>query len=181
MIIFWDNYGTIVGSSHPLDNNVNDVEILPGVAEAMQKAEANIIVSGFKSPESEAQDYDPDALLVKFQSLMTKLPIDMVAFAPMRRGVACYVIIKGEGGNKIIKAHEDAVYKQYIGRFKKPDTGMFHVVHNMLEHELGRNISTNEMMMIGDTSHDQEAASKFGINFTSSSAVHDGSFVIPKW
>ncbi len=57
---------------------------------------------------------------------MEQLPINAAAFSPSIGGVACYVVIKKLDGNILIKkAHEDIRYAEYVGKFKKPDIGMF--------------------------------------------------------
>lgn len=171
-IIIWDNDGTISASKDPNDKSAAKI-ILPNVAETMQEAEFNFIISGFKSPESEMQNYDPDKVIDRFKDLMHKLPINAAAFSPLIGGKGCYVVVKRPNGEIIIKvAHEDAKYKEYIGKFKKPDIGMFAVIRDIAKEEFGQNITSDNTIMIGDTWHDKEAAGRFGINFLHADQIH---------
>jgi len=139
----------------------------------MQGAEFNFIISGFKSPESEAQNFDPDKVVAKFIALMTKLPINAAAFSPTIEGVACYVVIKKTDGSVVIKkAHEDLRYKDHIGHFKKPGIGMFVVMKDVALEEFGQTIDAESSRMIGDTWHDEAAATAFGIPFMDAKTVH---------
>ena len=171
-ILFWDNDGTIVKSRNPNDNS-NSRTIFPGISLKMEKAEFNCIISGFKSPESESRNFDPEKIIDQFTQLMKKLPITAVAFSPKIGGVACYIIIKK--GEKIIikKAHQDPRYAHLIGRFKKPDIGMFVVMQDILLNEFGININKENTAMIGDTWHDKAASEKFGIKFIEAKTIHN--------
>ena len=62
-ILLWDNDGTIIGSNDPNDKTSQAKIILPGVEEAMQNSEFNFVISGFKSPESQAQNFDPEKVI----------------------------------------------------------------------------------------------------------------------
>lgn len=172
-VLLWDNDGTVTGSANPNDSSSSAKTILPGVEDIMRSSDFNFIISGFKSPESEAQNFDPEKVITKFLDLMNQLPINAVAFSPSIGGVACYVVIK-KLDNKIVikKAHEDPRYLEYIGKFKKPDIGMFIVMRDIAKEEFAQVIDKNSSVMIGDTWHDEAAAKKFGINFVDVSIIH---------
>lgn len=104
-ILLWDNDGTIMGAKNPNDGTCSAKVIMPGVEETMQKAEFNFVISGFKSPESEAQNFDPEKVIKRFTDLMNKLSISAVTFSPMIGGVACYVLLKKDNNIIICKAH----------------------------------------------------------------------------
>lgn len=90
-VIIWDNDGTITGSVNP--NDPNKI-ILPNVAKVMNlDGIINIICSGFKSSESEAQNFDPVIVSNRLKTLMSKLPIQAATFSPSIGGIACYAII----------------------------------------------------------------------------------------
>jgi hypothetical protein len=170
-IILWDNDGTIMGSKSPDDPSKI---ILPNVEKTMKKAEYNFIISGIATPESEAQNFDPEKVITRFTELMSKLPIKAAAFSPTIGGVACYVVIKKADNNITIKkAHEEPRYKEYIGQFKKPGTGMFVVMRDIAHEEFGQTINETTSTMIGDTWHDEAAATTFGIPFIHASTVHE--------
>lgn len=172
-ILIWDNDGTITGARDPNDAADNAKVILPGIKNAMKNAEFNFIISGFKSPESEAQNFDPEKVSAKFIDLMDKLPINAAAFSPSIGGVACYVVLKKQGNNIIIlKAHEDPRYKDYIGHFKKPGVGMFVVMRDIALEEFEQTIDASSAIMIGDTWHDEAAAKAFGIPFMEAKMIH---------
>ena len=169
-ILIWDNDGTVTGSKDPNDRTKI---ILPNVENVMRRAEYNFIISGYKSPESEAQNFDPEKVIERFKELMTKLPINAAAFSPAIGGVECYVVLKKGDNISIIKAHEDPRYKEYIGEFKKPGIGMFAVMKDVAAEEFGQVIDAQSSVMIGDTWHDETAATAFGIAFMDASVVHD--------
>ena len=172
-ILIWDNDGTVTGSNNPNDASDKAKVILPGVREAMEKADFNFIISGFRSPESEAQNFDPEKISDKFIALMKELPIQTAVFSPMIGGIACYVVIKRTDNTIIIKkAHEDPRYKSYIGKFKKPDIGMFVVMKEVAHEEFSQVIDQETSVMIGDTWHDEAAAKSFGIPFLDASVLH---------
>ncbi|MBP6985221.1 MAG: hypothetical protein KBB83_01365 [Alphaproteobacteria bacterium] len=172
-ILIWDNDGTVTGSKDPNDSASQAKVILPGVEQAMAKADFNCIISGFKSPESEAQNFDPDKVATKFIDLMGNLPIRAAAFSPSIGGVACYVVIKKYDESIIIKkAHEDPRYEKHIGEFKKPGIGMFVVMRDLVREEFGHVIDEHTSIMIGDTWHDEAAATSFGIPFMAAKVVH---------
>ena len=171
-ILIWDNDGTVIGSKNPNDSGDHTKVVLPGVKEAMQNSDFNFIISGFKSPESEAQDFDIEKITDKFIDLMAKLPINAAAFSPNIGGVACYVVIKKSDNSIIIKkAHEDLRYQKYIVQFKKPDVGMFVVMRDVAKEEFAQTIDKDTSIMIGDTWHDEEAAKSFGIPFMDASLI----------
>jgi phosphoglycolate phosphatase-like HAD superfamily hydrolase len=172
-IILWDNDGTVTGSKNPNDTTNNAKVILPNVETTMRNAEFNFIISGCKSAESEAQDFDPEKISSKFIDLMKKLPISAAAFSPLKGGVACYVVLKKDNGINIIKAHEDQRYKEYIGKFKKPDIGMFVVIKDLAEKEFNLVISYETTAMIGDTWQDKEAAKSFNVPFLGANEIHE--------
>jgi hypothetical protein len=172
-ILLWDNDGTVTGSKDPNDKGMHAKIILPGVEETMQKAEFNFIISGFKSPESELQNFDPDKTASKFIDLLSQLPISAAAFSPTIGGVACYVVIKKDGKFFIKKAHEEPRYKKYIGEFKKPGIGMFLVIRDLALEEFGQIIDSKSAIMIGDTWHDEMAAKTFGVPFMDAKIIHE--------
>lgn len=178
MIVFWDHDGTIVESRNPNDSPQQLRKIMPGIKAAMQAEQKNIIISGFASPESESQDFDPVKIIGNFQSLMKRLPIDMAIFSPKRGGMECYVVIKNGKGFKVIEAHQNSKYKEYIGKFKKPEIGMLIVASDLLVEYLDLEALKDDMVMIGDTWHDQAAAQKFGIKFISADIVHQGDVTV---
>ncbi len=171
--MIWDNDGTVTDSKDPNDKSNNAKVILPGVEATMLKADFNFIISGFKSPESEAQNFDSKKVIARFKELMNQLPINAAAFSPSIGGVACYVVIKKLDGNLFIKkAHEDPRYAEYIGKFKKPDIGMFIVMRDIVKEEYAQILDKNSAIMIGDTGHDKKAAESFGIDFIEASVIH---------
>ncbi len=172
-ILIWDNDGTVTGSKDPNDSSNNAKVILPGVEAAMLAADFNFIISGFKSQASEVQNFDPEKVIAKFKKLMGQLPINAVAFSPSIGGISCYVVVKKLDGNIIVKqAHEDLRYAEYIGKFKKPDIGMFIVMRDIAKQEYNQTIDRNSSIMIGDTWHDEAAAKSFGIDFVEASVIH---------
>lgn len=138
----------------------------------MSNAQFNFVISGFKSQESESQNFDPEEITTKFIDLMSKLPINAVAFSPIIGGTACYLIIKKNHQIIIKKAHENPNYHQYIGKFKKPDIGMFVVMKDAALEEFGQIIEKQNTIMIGDTWHDEVAAKTFGIPFINAEIIH---------
>lgn len=172
-ILLWDNDGTILGSNNPNDKTPEAKVILPGVEEAMHQVKFNFVISGFKSPESESQNFDPEKNIDRFIDLINKLPISAIAFSPSIGGIHCYVVIKKDNKIVIKKAHEDVRYKQYIGKFKKPDIGMFVVMADIVLEEFDQVIDKDNTIMIGDTWHDQEAAKGFGIPFMDAKIIHE--------
>lgn len=96
-ILIWDNDGTILGSNNPNDQTLNAKVILLGVESAMHQAKFNFVNYGFKSSESESQNFDPEKNISRFVDVMNKLPISAVAFSPSIGGIHCYVVIKKEG------------------------------------------------------------------------------------
>ena len=65
-ILIWDNDGTVSGPKNPNNGSVNAKVILPNVEKAMSRADFNFIISGFKSPESESQNFDPEKITAIF-------------------------------------------------------------------------------------------------------------------
>lgn len=171
-ILLWDNDGTVTGSKDPNDKRVQSKIILPGVKETMQKADLNFIISGFKSQESELQNFDPEKTASKFIDLMNKLPLSAAAFSPTTGGVACYLVIKKDGKTLYKKAHEESRYKKYIGEFKKPGIGMFVVIKDVALEMFCQTIDAETAVMIGDTWHDEMAAKTFGIPFIDAKIIH---------
>ncbi len=178
-ILIWDNDGTVTGSKNPNDASVNAKVILPNVEKTMGGADFNFIISGFKSPESESQNFDPEKITAVFIDLMSKLPINAAAFSPSIGGVACYVVIKRfDNSIYIKKAHEDPRYREFIGQFKKPGIGMFVVIKDIAQKEFGLTVDKNSSVMIGDTWHDEIAAKDFGIFFVDAKMLHDSELYI---
>ena len=172
-ILVWDHDGTIKGSRDPRDTSSEAKVILPHVAETMAQASLNVVISGIKTPESEAQDFDPSHVAQRFMGLMDQLPIQAVAFSPLRGGVACYALVRQENNQVLLhKAHEEERYKMYGGHFKKPGIGMFVVMRDLLRERFGRQLAPDTALMIGDTWHDQEAALAFGIPFLEAWQIH---------
>lgn len=172
-ILIWDNDDTVTSSENPNDNSINAKVILPNVEKIMCTADFNFIISGFKSPESEMQNFDPEQVTATFVNLMEKLPINAAAFSPSIGGVACYVVIKRfDNSIYIKKAHEDPRYQEFIGQFKKPGIGMFVVIKDIAQEEFGQIMNKNNSIMIGDTWHDEVAANDFGLSFIDAKIVH---------
>lgn len=171
-ILIWDNDGTITGSRDPNDKTSSAKVILPNVVKTMSAATFNFVISGFKSPESEAQNFDPELVIKRFTQLMQELPINAAAFSPTIGGVACYVVVKKQEKISVINAHENQKYAGYIGKFKKPDIGMFCVMRDVALSEFGVEIDAKNSVMIGDTWHDRVAAESFGIPFIDAVFVH---------
>ncbi len=169
-IIIWDRDGTITASKTPQDKKTRI--ILPGVREVMRVSKFNLVVSGFKSPESESHNFDPDIVADLLVSLMRELPISAAAFSPSIGGISCYVIVKKGDQFSIIRTHEDPKYEEYIGKFKKPDVGMFKVISDIAGREFGVKMDSENTLMIGDTWHDKVAAQEFGIPFLEAKFVH---------
>lgn len=176
-ILLWDNDGTISGSQDPNDKTSHAKIILPGVKDAMSLAPFNFVISGYKSPESEAQNFDPEKVTERFITLMNQLPISAAAFSPTIGGVACYVVVKKDDTIVVKKAHEDSRYQSYIGEFKKPGIGMFTVMRDIALEAFGQRIDEQNAVMIGDTWHDEKAAQEFGIPFIDAHNIHNGSFL----
>ena len=173
-VIIWDNDGTISGSKNPNDKSSKAKVILPNIRQSMESAKFNFVISGFKSPESESQNFDPKVVAEKFIKLMNELPIQAAAFSPTIGGIECFVVIKKDDIISIIKAHEDPKYKSYIGQFKKPDTGMFRVISDIAVSQFGVGVDSDNSVYIGDTWHDKKAAKSFGIPFLDAEKVHKG-------
>lgn len=76
-------------------------------------------------------------MIAPFKNLMSILTISLALFFPSIGGVACYGVLKKNNTFEIIKAHEDPLYKQYIGAFKKPGIAMFVVARNIIAKEFG--------------------------------------------
>ncbi len=170
-VLVWDSDGTVVGPKNPQDHNDHSKVILPGVEVAMSKAHFNCMISGTKTPSS--QDYDPETLIPGFKDLMEKLPVSAIAFSASKEGIDCYVLVKkSDGAIELRKAHEDARYEQYRGKFKKPDVGMFVVLRDVAQQEFGYTIDSVTSLMIGDTTYDQQGAQNFGIPFLHATIVH---------
>ena len=175
-VIIWDNDGTITGSKNPNDKSDKAKVILPNIEHMMAKSKAiNIICSGCKTPESELQNFDPETIIKKFTKLMDQLPIQVAVFSPAIGGIECYIIIKKHANNEIIirKAHEEARYKHLIGQFKKPCLGMLFVIKDLLKEEFGFTIQSTNTVLIGDTWHDEHAASGMNIQFLDATKIHN--------
>jgi hypothetical protein len=172
-IIIWDNDGTIMGSKDPNDPTKT---ILPNVATTMnQPNTVNIICSGCKTAESELQNFNPDGLVKRLQSLMNTLPISAATFSPTIGGVECFVVIKKTDNSfEVRNAHEDPRYASYIGQFKKPGDGMLAVIKDLVREEFNLEINPDNSVMIGDTWHDHEAATGANIPFFGAHLIHDG-------
>jgi histidinol phosphatase-like enzyme len=174
-IIIWDNDGTITGSQNPHDTTDKAKVILPNVKQVMNASKAvHIICSGCKTPESELQNFDPENVIKRFKALMEQLPVQVAVFSPAIGGTECYVVIKKTDSDDIIvhKAHEDIRYRHLIGQFKKPGVGMLVVIRDILDTEFGITMNADSAIMIGDTWHDEYAASAMGIQFVDASRIH---------
>lgn len=177
-IIIWDNDGTIMGSKNPNDTTNAAKVLLPNVEEVMlQPGTFNIICSGCKTPESEMQNFDPEKIIEKFKRAMATLPVNIAAFSPAIGGVQCYVILKklNDHAIEVRKAHEDSRYGHLIGQFKKPGVGMLVVIQDMIK-ELNIENDSTQTMMIGDTWHDEKAATACGITFVDASKIHTNKY-----
>lgn len=169
-VLLWDNNGTISSGKDPNDSGW---KIYPNVKKFMTQADYNIIISGCRTPDSEKQDFDPEKVVAQFSELMAELPIRAALFSPFIGGVGCFILLKEEnGGMKLIKAHEDPRYRDFIGKFKKPDIGMFKVAEDLIRTEFHISISPDNCCMIGDTWHDEQAAEDFGVSFKEAHKVH---------
>jgi hypothetical protein len=171
-VIIWDNDGTIMGTKD-LNDRSHERIILPNVQEIMNTVPAvHIICSGFKSAETEKKNYDTEGVIKRFSHLMHKLPINAAVFSPAIGGVECWELIKNESGEiEIRKAHDDARYTSYIGHFKKPDTGMFVVIKDIVK-KFGLAVKNSDFIMIGDTLQDQQFAENAGIDFVYAQEIH---------
>lgn len=165
-IVIWDYDGTIAEKQN----------LLPNVENVMlQKDTLNIICSGIRSLEPNAflskklKLYNPEPALKKFKQLMTQLPIKAVVFSYALGGTECWVLIKTDTDIEVRKAHEDTRYLHLKGYFQKPDTGMFQVIKDIM-HEL--HSKTDDLLFIGDTLQDQQAAQAFGIAFKHAHEIH---------
>ena len=172
-ILIWDNDGTVTGAKNPNDKSSSAKIILPNIKETMEHSKFNFIISGFKSLESEKQNFDPELITKKFIALMKQLPINAAIFSPAIGGISCYAVVQKTEQFSIIKAHENPRYKAYIGKFKKPDIGMFVVMKDIAFEWFNVTIETNNSLMIDDTWHDQAAAKSFGIDFIDAKEIHD--------
>jgi histidinol phosphatase-like enzyme len=174
-IIIWDNDGTIMGSQNPHDTTDKAKVILPNVQQVMNASNAvHVICSGCKTPESELQNFDPGNVIKRFTALMEQLPIQVAVFSPAIGGTECYVVIKKIGSEEITvqKAHEDTRYQHLIGQFKKPGIGMLEVIRDILDAEFGLTLHADNAVMVGDTWHDEHAASAIGIEFIDADDIH---------
>lgn len=163
-----------MGSANPNDTSSNAKVLLPNVQRIMETAGTiNIICSGCKTPESELQNFDPQHVIERFKLLMDKLPIALATFSPAIGGTECYVIIKRSSVDdlEIRKAHEDSRYMHLVGQFKKPGTGMLVVIQDLLQ-ELNYAYGSTKLFFIGDTWHDEHAATSLGIPFIPAQQVH---------
>lgn len=171
-VIVWDNNGTIMGSVDPNDPTR---KIMPNVKRVMGTEGAfNIICSGCKTAESELQDFDSELIIAKFTSLMNELPLEAAVFSPARGGAECWVLIKRDINNlEVRKAHEDPRYAQLVGQFKKPGTGMFVVIRDLVAELTSVEMNGENSTMIGDSWHDMVAAYDVGLPFVHAKAIHD--------
>jgi hypothetical protein len=173
-IIIWDNDGTILGSKNPDDTSAASKVILPGVAYLMnQENSVNIICSGSRTELSERHNFDVEKMVEKFTTLMEQLPITAAVFAPTIGGTECWVVIKDSccGGVEVRKAHEDPRYAEYIGKFKKPDVGMFAVIRDLLA-EFDLPMTEANTIVIGDAWQDQTAAQNASLPFIPAQYIH---------
>jgi hypothetical protein len=74
-ILIWDNDGTVTGSKNPNDISNKAKVILPNVEETMKNSNFNFIISGYKSPESELQNFDVNKIITRFSKLMNQLQL----------------------------------------------------------------------------------------------------------
>ncbi len=173
-IIIWDNDGTIMGAKDPNDISNSAKVILPNIEKVMQQEGTfNIVCSGMKTPESEAQNFDPAKIIEKFKKLMMQLPVTIATFSPAIGGTECWVVIKRNDTEfEIRKAHEDERYAHLIGQFKKPDMGMLHVIKDLVK-EHGLIIHEDNTVFIGDAEQDKIAAYVFKISFIHATHIHE--------
>ena len=132
----------------------------------MRQAQFNCVISGFKSLESEIQDFDPEKIALRFKDLMKIL----------HRG--CCPAIPS------LKIHKETFisrnptkmygYQKFIGHFKKPNIGMFLVIKDIVQEMYGQSINTQTKLMLGDTVHDEQAAQNFGLSFLKAHFIHQG-------
>lgn len=171
-VLIWDYDGTIV-AQHTYDKS-----ILPHVKSVMHaEKNINIICSGIRSLQpnthtlQKEKNYYPHQDIEKFKQLMNELPIKAAVFSYIIGGTECWIIIKTDTDFEIRKAHSDTRYLHLIGYFQKPDTGMLHVIKDLLNEW---HIKTNALLFIGDMLQDQQAAQTFGIPFQHAYSIHTG-------
>lgn len=175
-IIIWDNDGTIMGSKNPNDRSDSAKQLLPNVEHIMnEKNHFNIICSGCKTPESEMQNFDPHLIISKFHDLMKKLPIQIATFSPAIGGTECYALIKERfsGTISVREVHKNSRYTDLIGQFKKPGIGMFVVLKDILKEDFAIEVNDlKNILMIGDSWHDEAFAEKSGCSFLNAKKIH---------
>lgn len=169
-IVIWDKDGTVTDSANP---DERESKILPGVKKAMKAAKFNFIISGIRCTESEQKNFDPDIVIQNLIKLMEELPISAAAFSPSIGGTTCYVVIRENDNISVFKAHEDHKYSEYVGKFKKPDIGMFKVIEDVALQYFRIEIDKANMVMIGDMWQDEAAANEFGIRFLEANLIHE--------
>lgn len=188
-IIFWDNDGTILGSRDPDDQSVKAKTILPNVEKVMENSLLNFIISGIQvEDENTSKDFDPKMMIDRFTLLMQKIPVVAAAFSPKRHGTECYLVFQNptaKNGFTVIEVHNEKQYEKYVGKFKKPDIGMFEVILDFIKKyynetlvldNLNNNNLKQNIVMIGDMPQDRDAAAAFEIGFIDARAVHQGLF-----
>ncbi len=181
-VLIWDYDGTIVAEH--IDPITGNKPILPNVASLMQRENTiNIICSGIRAlrPTTHHKTLPPQTItyptadIEKFIQLMHKLPIKAVVFSYALGGAECWVLIKTDTDIEVRTAHEDDRYLHLVGLFKKPDTGMLHVIKDLLSEW---NIKTDDLLFIGDTQQDQQAAETYGIPFQHAFTIHAGELIV---
>lgn len=173
-VIIWDYDGTIVAQN----NNTHTAEkpLLPNVETVMNDGEPlNIICSGIRSLQRNThtihknKSYNPHNDIEKFKKLLNTLPIKAVVFSYAVGGTECWILIKTETDFELRTAHKDNRYSHLIGYFQKPDTGMLQVIKDLLSEW---HIVIDEILFIGDTLQDQQAAESFAIPFQHAYTIH---------
>lgn len=108
---------------------------------------------------------------------MEILSIKIAVFSPHIGRVSCYVLIQNNDKEVIIKkSHEDKRYKAYIGKFKKPDIGMFVVMKDMAKKVFNQTITSFNTIIIGDSWYEEIAEQTFGILFVDVKQIHETSY-----
>ncbi|MGN6670741.1 MAG: hypothetical protein ACTHJ4_04310 [Candidatus Nucleicultricaceae bacterium] len=149
--------------------------IMPHIEEVMLSHKGvNVICSGCKTEFSETFNFDPQRVINKFKMLMWRLPIQMAVFSPKIGGVECYAVVSNYvlGVFEVVEIHNDPRYKEWVGRFKKPDVGMFVVIRDLVREYRGIDVIAENTLMVGDSWQDEKAALDFGLPFLNAKHVH---------
>lgn len=175
-VIIWDNDGTILGAAQDQTMPFQKKILMPRVEEVMMFHKGlNIICSGCKTEFSETVNFDPYRIINKLKTLMWYLPIQIAVFSPKIGGVECYALVYNQAGGslEVVELHSIARYAEWVGRFKKPDIGMFVVIRDLLYERYNLEFQHHRSVMIGDSWQDEKAALDFGLPFVEAKHVHE--------